>query len=261
MKKNVKQILIAMLAIAFAISACKKEDEGTPPELPPVDASFKIVTDDFKNSEQKTIENWFQAAIHVGVWQTAINVTMAVPVAAFTEAVKNHEPVYVGEKTWEWAYSFQFGVNQHSAKLKGTIRGDSVDWKMYISKSGAYENFLWYTGTNDIAGTGGYWNLVKSPTETGSWIHIDWKRNGDGTGFINYSGVNPTTDIYGDYIHAQITDDEYDANYDIRDASDGKELFIEWSREFKNGRLKYAKYYGDDNWHCWDVSLQDIDCP
>jgi len=258
MKTNVRQILFAFLAILLVAQSCKKEDEGVAPEIPPADSAFKISTDDFNNT-QKGAGNWLMAAGHVFVWQFAINTTMLVPVAAFAEAVNNHEPEYIGEKTWEWSYDFTV-VAKHEAKLQGTVRGDSVDWKMYITKEGSFENFLWYSGASAFNGTGGYWNLVKSPTETGNWIHIDWKRNGDETGYIKYSGVKNGSDIYGDYIHAERTNDELDANYDIRDASEGKDVYIEWSTQFKNGRIKNFKAFGDENWHCWDESLQDADC-
>lgn len=258
MKTNVRQIFLALLAILFVAQSCKKEDEGTPPEIPPADAAFKISTDDFNNSS-KGMANWANAAVHVFVWQTAINLTMVLPVAAYAEAVKNHEPEYIGEQTWEWTYDFTVLV-KHSAKLHGTVRGDSVDWKMYISKEGAFENFLWYTGTSAFNGTGGYWDLVKSPTETGNWLHIDWKRNNDETGYIKYSGVKNGSDIYGDYIHAERTGNDLDAKYDIRDASESKDVFIEWSTQFKNGRIKSSKLFSDENWHCWDESLHDVDC-
>lgn len=258
MKLGVKTLVLGLIVPALLLNSCKK-DEKNPPDIPPPSGSFIISTDDYENNSEKEITNWFHAATHVGFWQTVVSVTMAVPVAAFSEAVKNHEPVSVSDNRWMWAYDFKILV-KYEAKLYGELRGDSVDWEMYISKTGAYSDFLWYTGTCDINGTGGYWELAKSPDVSDTWLRIDWARNGDETGYIRYSGVLPDTEIYGDYINAEKTNDFYNAGYDIYNAGEERLLEVEWNTEDKSGRVKDFKKYEDENWHCWDENLQDITC-
>lgn len=35
---------------------------------------------------------------------------------------------------------------------------------------------------------------------------------------------------------------------------------IYWSQKNKNGKVKDPLKFGDEVWHCWDSSLNDVEC-
>jgi hypothetical protein len=104
MKKIIFPLLVLFVTIGI-FYGCKK-DKGDPPVLPPAES----MTIDFSNfaSNKKSVEqlpsakgtensNWEYAATVAGVWKLIINLTLAVPVTAFRDAV-NQTPEYLSEK-------------------------------------------------------------------------------------------------------------------------------------------------------------------
>ena len=135
MKKIIPLLFILILSTGF-FTGCKK-DKGEPPVLPPQESmnidftNFISVT---KSAVQKGTanSNWEFAAVTAGIWNLIINTTLAVPVAAFKEAV-NQVPVYISTKNWQWSYTVTLPSGTYKARLTGLIRASDVQWKMYIT--------------------------------------------------------------------------------------------------------------------------------
>ncbi len=173
------------------LTGCKKDKED-PPVLPPVE-SIEI---DFSNFEPgkksgetvlpKGIENsnWEFAADVASIFRGLIFTTLAVPVLSFHLAA-NQNPEYLDNKMWQWNYETDVFTDTYKARLTGQIRADDVEWKMYITKeggTGAFPEFLWFTGTSKLDGKSGQWKLNHSPQFKEPVLQIDWTR----TGTINW---------------------------------------------------------------------------
>ncbi|MGF1587172.1 MAG: hypothetical protein ACFCUM_17775 [Bacteroidales bacterium] len=272
MKRLINQTLylaIASLLILLSLTTgCEKDDQGEPPEIPPL-SSFVIDFSYFPGEEQKkstvpdTYHNRNKAVFHIAIWNTVITVHMLVPTAAFIEAF-NHQPQWQTDGTWKWSYSVPIGPNTYTANLFGEISGTEVEWNMYISKEGmgSFTDFLWYSGTSQLDGTEGTWTVNHSPADPVPYIGIEWFRSADETWGIKYINIVPEGHENGGYISHEITNNEpYDAIYEIYNKGKNNLVEINWNRTTKAGQIKDPSHYGNPDFHCWNEAGVDIACP
>lgn len=215
--------------------------------------------------------NWFFSQLVVGVWNSALFNTLAVPVTSF-KAAFSQSPENLGENTWQWTYSVDGFTSEYTARLTGTVTGEEVLWEMYITKMGigAFEEFLWFTGSSSMDGNSGYWLLNQSPEMPGAMLRIDWERTNDEIGNIRYTWVREldeqeNDDVFKDsYLEYGLQEGDLDAYFNAHAYDRNREAFsdvrIEWSRETFVGRVRAFDYFEDEEWHCWDSNGDDILC-
>jgi len=270
-------LIFSLAAAAVFIFACSDDEPTEPeaeaPQIPPL-SSFLMDFSDFPaqskgSTEQNptsakllTQDNYNWAAVHVGVWNLLITVGMAVPVASFVESFA-HRPVQQPDGSWLWSYDLTVDGDQYSAALCGSIDNSGTEWEMSISKAGEYQDFLWYSGQADLFLTEGAWTLNKHPEEPIPLVLIEWHRSiEDSTADIRYTNIEPGGAENGGYIfYGSTPDTVYDAFYDIYNKGQNNLIDIEWNLTDKDGRIKDAIHFQDEDWHCWDEGRQDIDCP
>lgn len=277
MKKTIV-FLLKLLAIPFFLgilfTSCNSDEVndpvGEPPEMPPIstfqmDFSPFIATVPLAKSSKVDTTNktsWAWASLNGAVWQTLIAVGMAIPVAAFTESF-NHDPQQTEDGRWLWTYQFSIlGGVMHTASLYGSVDNDGVTWEMYISKENFYQNFLWYSGHSDIFASVGTWTLFTEPNNPTPLIGIEWERNKeDSTGSIKYTNIIPNGPENGGYIYHGVTADlDYDAFYEIYNKGKNNVIRIRWNRQTHEGRVQDNQHFGNEEWHCWNSNLENIDC-
>jgi len=258
-------LLIALLLTAVLFTqSCQKdtEEEPTAPQLPS-EASFIMNFDDFQDADTtKAYNNWHHAAVNVVFWNAVIGLHGAVPLVAFAESF-NHDPVYQGDNTWLWFYSYPINNVNYTANLYGKLTLTGVEWDMFISKEGGYTDFNWYSGVTSLDQTSADWVLYKSPLEPIEFVAIDYDKNeADGTAQIKYTNIIPGGPENGGYIaYGTQIDDLYDAFYDIYNKGLENHTFINWDRVSKAGRVQDQKKFGDLEWHCWGTDLRNMICP
>jgi len=268
--RSASLILGLTLLLAIVISGCSKDDE-TPvepaPNLPP-ESSFVMDFSDFENADTTSIyksslgyQNWWHAASHIFVWNIAINITFAVPVAAFYESF-NHEGIWNADaNAWVWSYDFLAAGVSHTANLHASLVEGGVKWQMYISKDNAFNDVLWYWGISNIANLEGEWHLNANPQNVEEVIAIEWDKDIEtGEAHIKYTNVEAGAQEEGGYIIYGIANNEYyNAFYEIYSANLDNLMEIQWHRTQKYGRVLNEPFFGDDNWRCWDEMLLDVD--
>ena len=260
------------MLLILGMTSCTKYDEtaesNPAPEIPPA-STFAMDFNDFSNIDttafksSQTYNNWGWAALNVGVWNTILTITFAIPVASFHEAF-NHQGVWnPAEGKWIWSYNFIAGGVVHLAELKASSVSEGIKWEMFISKTNAFTDFLWYHGVSNLTNTEGEWHLNENPNTPGEIILIEWNRNSTGSeADIKYTNVKQGAPENGGYIFYGInTNVPFDAFYHIYGASADNLVTIEWSRTNKNGHVSDEAHFGDTSWHCWDEMLLDIICP
>ncbi|MFQ5769846.1 MAG: hypothetical protein ACE5HX_04885 [bacterium] len=277
--KHGKSIFVTLTALVCLTNGCRLNDSAgpternTPPEIPPantlvMDFSDFIATNQASYSQTNSghieqllsRDNWGWAATNVMVWNTLLTITFITPVAAFVESFK-HEPVQQPDDSWIWTYNFNvFGVI-HTAELHAKTIPAGIRWDMYISKENDYSNYHWFFGESNLVTTEGTWTLNSSVAAT-PFIFIEWHRNPkDSTSDIKYTNVIPDAAENGGYIfYGTSTDAMYDAFYDIYNKGKDNHSTIKWNRTTKAGQIKDALHFGDNDWHCWNTLLEDIDC-
>ncbi|MCJ7450003.1 MAG: hypothetical protein MUO72_20205 [Bacteroidales bacterium] len=276
--KKIFALLLLTIFLSSFLTSCKK-DKGNPPTLPPEES----MTIDFSNFESgkksadlisvpKGVENsnWEFAALIAGYFRTLIVGTLAVPVYSFKLAV-DKVPAYLDDKTWQWSYSTSLLSVTYKARLTGQIRTTDVLWKMYITRegTGGFPEFLWFEGTSKLDGTGGQWILNHSSQYKEPVLQIDWTRSGTAIGTIRYTYVRTLNDnrvadpFKTSYIEYGKTTGTYNSSYKINyyNGLEFSEMFVEWNSTTRNGMVKCLKYFGDNNWYCWNGQLVNITCP
>ncbi|MFQ5335375.1 MAG: hypothetical protein ACE5DN_04810 [Flavobacteriales bacterium] len=269
MKKILSLLLTGILLGSLTFTGCKKK--GDPPEIPPQE-TFAMDFSQFPDGNQKmagkttadtTNSNWAFSVLTVGFWQLVVTVNMAIPVLAFAESF-NHEAKYIHKDggKWKWEYTVSDNAgNTYTAKLYGQIEDDQVNWEMYLSKSGEYEDFLWYDGISKLDNSEGTWTLYKDPTDAVEFVDIVWHRNSDGTSDIKYTNVEPGSNSNGGYIYYGLTNDlQFDAFYDVYVIEQNNLSEIKWNTTSYYGEVRNQTHFGDNDWHCWDSLLVDTDC-
>ena len=126
--------LMFVVFIALLLSSCEvKEDEQTPPEIPPYESmaiDFSNFSNDTKstinNSADSTSWNYFTAAVTVGYWNIVLGVTLIVPVATFYECF-NHKAEFLGDATWQWTYDVNVLGVPYTARMTGKVNADNID--------------------------------------------------------------------------------------------------------------------------------------
>jgi hypothetical protein len=264
-----KVLVITLLFSIFGIS-CNKDETPVPepaPGIPPkstmiMDFADFTETDTTSGKSTATYNHWGWATTNILVWNIAISINLAIPVASFHEAI-NHEGVYNPEtSTWIWSYNFYAGGIVHLAELHASLVSEGVKWEMYISKNNHYTNFLWYSGISNLTNTHGHWEMNKNPQESTQYLYIEWNRDIDnGTADIKYTNIIPDNEDNGSYIYYGVNNElPYNAFYDIYSVSQANLNNIKWHRETKDGRIRDEMHFGDFDWRCWDNSLQDTAC-
>ena len=269
-----KMFFAISITVSLSILAvnCKKDKiNEDPPQLPPktsmvMDFSdFSSATIDYtKNIDSTSYANHNWAGLNVGVWNLILTVRLAIPVASFYEAF-NHQYVEEGDNLWSWSYSFVAQNTNHTAKLTAMYieSNQKIQWDMFITKDNVYSNFHWYTGYSAISGLEGNWTLNESNIKPTPLLSIDWHRNtSTGSSDIKYTNVAPGGIENGGYIYYAVSPGaSLDATYDIFNKGENNLINIQWNKNSKNGRIKDAKHYLNPDWHCWDSSFLDCNCP
>jgi len=262
-------LLITIIMVSLMISCSEDEEKEDPPELPPMEALLM----DFSNfnnpndtlSHKKSIEsyrNWGHSYFTVAIWSWIATVSVTVPVIAYAEAF-NHTPVYLGDNSWEWSYTKNINLIEYSVRLVSKrISNEQFTLKMYVTKSGigGYEDFLWFEGTVRYDRTSATWTLYENPADPNGLLSIEWEMDWEEeTYMIKYTGIKPGAAEYGSYIqHGVTTDTDYNAYYIISGSMNTVE--INWNTQNLSGRVKDPVKFGDNQWHCWDETLQDVIC-
>lgn len=264
--------ILFVIGIIGLIVSCEDDKTTNPqdqaPTIPP-QSSMIINFDDFPdtsslnkiNHSQATKRNWGWAAYNVVVWNSVLTLTLAVPVAAFTEAF-NHQPVKQSDGRWLWQYSVSVNEAVFTAKLFGKIITEGVEWQMLLSQQGVFEDFEWFTGFSNTAVTEGTWTLNKDPNTPSPLLFIEWERNPqEGTADVKYTLITPTTPSNGSYIYyGKTTEVLFNRFYNIYNAEQNNLIEIKWNYESHYGKVKDSIYFADQNWHCWDERLDDSEC-
>ncbi len=241
-------------------------DDLAAPELPDP-STLGIPFGDFSGADNParrevvSFGNWAFSAINVGVWNTIIGVGMAIPAASFAEAF-NHFAVPQSDGSWEWRYNVVSDA-VYTARLNGKLVNDQVQWKMYVSRVGAFKNFLWYSGEHNRPATSGSWRINNPPGRPGPMLSIEWTRDSSqGTESAKFTNIDPHSEEFGGFIaYAKTGLLPYDSDYDIFNKGLNNITGIEWSSLDHDGRVRDQLRYGDGDWHCWNTSLQDVACP
>lgn len=271
MKKFRFVLILGMLLFVAGFQSCTQENQALKaPKIP----DTKMLAMDFNgfdtvDPDHRSFSNWFHAAVNVYFWTRTVVEVLKVPVVALVGALHQH-PIYQGEDTWLWSYSITVPEGEYHIELYGTLTDmNEIQWRMYVSKTGDFSDFLWFSGATAYDESYSNWMLntfsqdPADPFNEMEFIKIEYQKDlGNETEQIRYTNSIPGHDGNGGYIqYGTQTVDDYPVFYDIYKIEEDNFTLIQFNPETKNGRVNDQKRFHNDEWHCWDENTNDIDCP
>lgn len=264
--KPIAYVLILSLGVMVTLTSCEKEPEAM--ELPPAE-SLVIDWDMFPTGNTKSVadveysaNNWWYSFGSVVIWNSVVAVNIAIPTVAYAAAF-NHDPVYLGDNSWEWSYSVPLNNDRTiEASLVGSrIDNETFSMVMTLSETGNFEEFRWFEGVIRYDHTAADWTLSHSPGNPVDYLSINYTKDFEaGEANIRYTVIDAGNEHYNSFIEYGIDPVfDYDAYYTI--SRSDTTTNIEWNTETHAGRVKDLRHFEDELWHCWDTMLQDVTCP
>ncbi len=269
--KTIKSFSIFVFVAVLLLSvSCRKEQKQLPdkpmpeaPELPPK-SSFVMDYNGLpgtKIADEKGRANIGYAKFNVLFWNTVLIGNLAVPMAAFSESFRN-QPQYLGTLEWLWSYEVIVSNKKYQAKLFGKKMGTDIEWKMYVSKEGAFVDFLWYEGVMDQSYQQIEWMIYESAANPIPFLTINYSADAsNGKQSIRYTRAEEIVTEASYIEHGNLPGYDLDRYYTIYLQGDDKLTEIEWNYTYGNGRVKDPVHFKDTEWHCWDEQQLDVECP
>ena len=257
-----------MVCLMVLFTGCESEPVDERPELPPIE-SMVMDFSDFEGqpggSKSSVISyaNFTHAYLSVLYWNVTSTLTMALPVAAYGQALQQ-EAEYLGDYTWEWSFNYTYEGLEYAVVLTGArINNETFSMEMTIGLAALPgQGIKWFDGVVRYDHTHATWNLFKEGEV--KILEAEWHKDFESeAGDLKYTYPPADQEETGSYIMFKYMPQEvYDASYIISLAAGTTE--IEWNVTSREGRVKDQVKFGDSNWHCWDSlanGLADRDCP
>ena len=248
MKKYLALLLV--VGVMFTMStSCKKK--GDPPALPAIDAItidlsyFEISKSGVKGME----DNYFEVASSiVTTWIPIVEQTLATPIAVceYLTDLSGNDAKWLSTNTWEWSFT----SSGKAVKVVAVIGSSNVTWTVTI------DSFDWVTGTTNIEGTSGTWNIKESSTITSKLIQIDWAMSGSTVTSIKYTCASGN--YSGSYMTYTPTATSGDYSASLSGSHNSAIYSIEWNSSTEVGRIKCQSEFGDSDWRAWNASKENI---
>lgn len=258
-------VFLLVLSIIFLNTSCKKKDKpGEEPDLPPKESLFMDFSDFDSRPDQKgtTYNNFVYSYLNVVFWSTISTAATILPATAYIQ-ILGDDPDYLGDNTWEWEHYFTFQQTDYIATLTTKrLNNDEFSAEMVIAEeSNPQAGFKWFDGVVRYDHTAASWNLYKNGTTPVKVLEVEWTIDyEDDTSSLTYVYVEPGQAETGSSITlGKDPSLDYNAWYTIDLSAETVE--IEWDIITKAGRVRNEDYFLDNEWHCWDSNLSDIECP
>lgn len=255
---SIFRLAAILLAVSLLVvsTSCDKEPVENRPELPPVE-SLMMSFSDFDAAAANTKASgephlhFNYAFTSLVFWSGASALSMALPVTAYAYALEQGVE-YLGENSWEWAYSFQWNNMDYTATLTATrISNEEFSLEMLIASSDTPgQGVRWFDGVVRYDHTQASWNIYKSGSI--KVLEVAWSKDFElGDASLLYTYVEPAVLETGSYLLYEYAPQEiYDASFTV--ALSAGTTLIQWNTIGKEGRVQDEDRFGDAEWNCWD---------
>lgn len=263
--------LAFLLSFTILLGACSDKDDnvdpGTQPTMPP-SSSMAPDFEEFEGGEggsggrTMVVRNWVYAATSVGVYTGILYGSLVVPVTAFKLAIEQEASFDAETRLWVWEYDISLAQKgDYSVRLTAGVDGSEVTWTGYISKAGGFSDFVWFTGESDLTANSGSWTLYEGPDKPNAWLSSEWSKSEvEGIANVEFT-VEKEGNSFGSTIAYSVdASADLNRNVTIVDTNSENTIDVLWNSEEGFGKIKSEVFFKDNLYHCWDSTLNDVDC-
>jgi len=261
-------VFLLIISIILINTSCKKKTTGEKPELPPVESLVMDFSDfdsrpDQKKSMATTYNNFVYSYLNVAFWSTVSTGAVALPAVAYSNLL-NQEAEKVDDNIWKWTYNFTWdGVSYVASLTTERLNNEEYTAELVIAFADSPESgFKWVEGIVRYDRTAASWNVYKhNEGDPVQLLDIDWTKDYEtGVSSLTYVYVEPGQPETGSSItYGRDPSLDYNATYTI--ILSAQTIEIQWDTETKAGRVRNPYHFEDNDWHCWNSDLVDIECP
>lgn len=261
-------VIMLLTTVMLMNTSCDKENPDEKPELPPVESLvMNFSAFDSRPDQQKgivtTYNNFVYSYLNVVFWSSLSSGSIALPVRAYTH-IKDQDAEYLGDNIWQWEYNFTWDASEYIATLTAErLNNEEFSMAMVIALSTATESgFKWFEGIVRYDHTAASWDIYKyNDMNPVKMLEVDWTKDYEAeTSSLTYVYVEPGQEETGSSITlGRDPSLDYNAWYTINLSAETIE--IQWDTVTKAGRVRNQNHFQDNNWHCWNADLMDIECP
>ena len=275
MKKSILFLLLLGTMVIF--QSCEKEDvletpEGLAvPELPPMEL-YTLPTNQIAHTDSLVEdhtrcprENWIHAGLSVLVWNSIVVVNLAVPTGAIALAF-NEDAEYIGNNTFEWAYQYTtspgLGGNTYNISLTAQyISNTEIEWILTASELGGFSDFQWIKAIIPTDFSKAEFVFFRNPNNPETYLQIDAARDVMRQIYTTrLTNIIPGHPDNGHFIeYGVMNNNSFNRSFNLFSGPDNI-LDIEWNEPTRDGRVRHAYYFGNDEWYCWDLNQCNTNC-
>ncbi len=236
-----------------------------PEKLPPVVFNSDITAFEFSVFEESSSggSNFLVAAEQVLLWKSLLNDSISLHKAILKNA-ENSTLIFQKENTWLSEFvSVSDGVN-FLTKFFCIETEDSVLYKAYITFE-TDTNKLVIEGRANKTNSSGLFFFFKPGFENDEYTYIKFLNVFWSIDSLNNKTIKFTNNQIGEnnlnsFLIKDTTSVDYNSYLEVYDKGNERICYINRNKVTKKGRVKYFFHYNNDDWHCWNEQLSDINC-
>lgn len=256
--KNLFQILFFSSILFFGFFTCKPPEKVAPPFPPEKDLTLDFSY--FINPPYET-GNYAFAFQTSRSWADLFNDSVSL-YKNMLNTISDNELKFQDNHTWLISDIYYSGDNQYDINYFEIINIDTIDTKLFFTLDSSYTNLLLFDGYFLPDSTNGFRQINKPDTGNTSvkFLKIDWNIISESKKEVKFTNLLVDDKNGNSVLYKDSTDNQYDVYLDFFDKASENHTFIEYSKTNFSGRIKDLKFYGDENWYCWDTNRENTDC-
>ena len=254
-----RHLTIILISILLSAVLGCKPNEKIAPDFPP-EESISIDFSYFINPPIET-SNYAHAFETSLSWISLLNDSLQL-YQNMLNVVSQKNFNYQNNNTWLINSILYSGDNQYDVNYFEIINIDTIDTKLFFTLDSSYTNLLLFDGYFLPDSTNGFRQINKPDTGNTSvkFLKIDWNIISESKKEVKFTNLLVDDKNGNSVLYKDSTDNQYDVYLDFFDKASENHTFIEYSKTNFSGRIKDLKFYGDENWYCWDTNRENTDC-
>ncbi len=254
--------ILTIVFFLFTFSCKTKE------KIPPNKPNEEIINFDFSFFETNSQDNsnYDFAASEILEWKSLLTDSLSFH-KKILEETQAYKFEFQKDNIWLIDFNFYFNDKNYDAKLMGIVSQDSVMYKgflSYIKELDTISDMLFITGkVYDNKTEEWKFNKPERIDDIIKPVHfltINAAKDTLNIPFVKFTNNQSGENNLNYILKKEVINSTYKLLVDVFNKGSDNNTIIKWHQTNKIGRVKDPIHFGNENWHCWDENLIDVNC-